>query len=70
MFPLEILKHSQNTYFIVHLRTATSDLIEYLKPLTINYDSRKYLKIFTTVIYSIENIWKFDVAINLSENRI
>ena len=53
MFFWEILKNFQNTFFIVNLWVATSDLIEYLETLTINYDSRKYLKILT-----IENIYR------------
>ena len=63
-------KNFQNTFFIAHLWIATSDLIQYLETLTINYDLRKYLKILTIIIYFIENIWKFAVAMKLSESRI
>ena len=70
MFFWEILKIFHNTFFIVHLWIATSDLIQYLESLIINYDSRKYLKILTIIIYLIEHIWTFGVAMKLSENRI
>ena len=70
MFFWEILKNFSNTFFIVHLWIATSDVIQYLETMTINYDLRKYQKILTIIIYFIANIWKFGVAMKLAENRI
>ena len=66
----DIFKKFSEHLFIVHLWIATSDLIQYLETMTISYDLRKYLKILTIIIYFKENIWKFGVAMKLSENRM
>ena len=70
MFFQEILKKFQNTFFIVYLWIATSELIQHLQTMTIKYDLRKYLKILTIIIDFIENIWKFGAAMKLFGNRI
>ena len=66
----EKLKKISEHLFIAHLWITTSDLIQYLDTLAMNYDLRKYLKVLTIIIDFTENIWKFGVAMKLSENRI
>ena len=67
---LRNLKNVLEHLFIAQLQITTSDLIQYLDTLTMNYDLRKYLKVLTIIIDFTENIWKFSVAMKLSENRI
>ena len=45
----EIFQSPQNCFIIVHMGIAASDLIEYLRILTIKYDLRKYLKFLNNV---------------------